>query len=94
MFHARTLRAIGQDLESHGITQFNLTSFENGYLVRAVPRTVERAAPQHRAAKKASPPNGHSNRPSEIEYTEQSIERFRRTGSREARPGEQAAGFF
>ena len=35
-FHARSLRAIGQDLESKGINQFNLKSSKYGYLVHAV----------------------------------------------------------
>jgi hypothetical protein len=34
-FHARSLRAIGQDLESKGINQFNLKSSKYGYLVHA-----------------------------------------------------------
>lgn len=36
MFHARSLRAIGQDLESKGISQFNLKSSKYGYLVHAL----------------------------------------------------------
>lgn len=35
-FHARSLRAIGQDLESKGISQFNLKSSKYGYLVHAL----------------------------------------------------------
>jgi len=34
-FHARSLRAIGQDLEQKGIRQFNLKASKYGYLVRA-----------------------------------------------------------
>jgi hypothetical protein len=32
--NARNLRAIGQDLEARGITQFELTPFMDGYRVR------------------------------------------------------------
>jgi hypothetical protein len=35
-FHARSLRAIGQDLEDKGINQFNLKSSKYGYLVHAL----------------------------------------------------------
>jgi len=34
-FHARSLRAIGQDLEQKGISRFNLKASRYGYLVRA-----------------------------------------------------------
>jgi hypothetical protein len=93
-FHARTLRAIGQDLEAHGITQFNLTSFKDGYLVRAVPRTVESDASQRRAAKKAHLRNGHSNGPSEIAYTEQSIDRLDELGRAKRDIGNKLPDFF
>lgn len=93
-FHARTLRAIGQDLEARGITQFNLTSFKDRYLVRALPRTLDSNTSQRRATKKTSRRNGGSNGPSEIEYTEEVIDRLDELGRAKRDLGNRLPDFF
>ena len=74
-FHARSLRAIGQDLEAHGITQFNLTSSENGYLVRELPRAVDSNASRGLIGKRAGR-NADFDGPAELAYTVETIERL------------------
>jgi hypothetical protein len=93
-FHARTLRAIGQDLEAHGISQFNLTSFKDGYLVRGLPRKIDGETSHGRGGKKSSQKNGDSNRPSKIEYTVEAIDRLDELGRAKRDMGNKLPDFF
>ena len=92
-FHARSLRAIGQDLEAHGITQFNLTSSENGYLVRELPRAVDSNASRGLIGKRARR-NADLDRPAELAYTVETIERLDEEGRAKRDIGNKLPDFF
>jgi hypothetical protein len=93
-FHARSLRAIGQDLEAHGITQFNLTSSKDGYRVRVLPRGVDGNASRGLAAKRAGHRNADSDGPSELAYTMEAIERLDEQGRAKRDLGNKLPDFF
>ena len=92
-FHARSLRAIGQDLEAHGITQFNLTSSENGYLVRELPRAVDSNASRGLIGKRAGR-NADFDGPAELAYTVETIERLDEEGRAKRDIGNKLPDFF
>jgi len=74
IYHARNLRAIGQDLEARGVMQFELMPAANGYLVR-VPYGATRAnAPSQTEGQQMSRRSSASSKTVELTYSLQAID--------------------
>ncbi len=93
-FHARSLRAIGQDLEAQGITQFNLTSSNEGYLVRALRGSMDNNLSRGSVGKRAGHRNTDSAGPAELAYNVEAIERLDEQGRAKRDMGNKLPDFF
>lgn len=80
IYHAKYLRAIGQDLESRRITQFSLRLSENGYLLRRPLREVGRAAGSETETRDERDSGSSSHQQLEYLYTADAIERLDEIG--------------
>jgi hypothetical protein len=92
-FHARSLRAIGQDLEIKGISQFNLKSSKYGYFVRAL-STPKSELDRSSDRKKWIPRSEKSKAPAQLIYSLQTIEQLDERGRAKRGMGEKLPDFF
>ena len=94
MFHAKCLRAIGQDLEIKRVTQFRLKSSDDGYLLSLPLRVTKDAAVMDAEGDDETSQKVSSREPMEFLYTLDAIERLDEMGRTKRGMGNGMPDFF
>jgi hypothetical protein len=94
MFHAKCLRAIGQDLEIKRVAQFRLKSSDEGYLLSLPLRVTKGTAATVAEGDDETSQKVSSREPMEFLYTLDAIERLDEMGRTKRRMGNGMPDFF
>lgn len=94
IYYARNLRAIGQDLEARGVTQFALMPADDGYLVRVPYSTTKTNAPSRADGEEMAHRSSASSRTLELTYSTDAIDALDEKGRAKRGKGTGMPDFF